>query len=118
MSHANRGPVSSFPTADAERPAADAAASPVQRVALPAGYLEYYGIQLKKDAPGERSAAADRDGRALQLRGAEEAAITDSQVHNAAAAGVSGGGGSLPHLDAIQKSFGHHDVSGVQAHTG
>jgi hypothetical protein len=30
--------------------------------------------------------------------------------------GTSGVGGSLPHLDLIQKSFGHHDVSGVTAH--
>ncbi len=38
-------------------------------------------------------------------------------VHAAASHGISGTGGSLPHLDAIQASFGHHDVSGVQAHT-
>ncbi|HEY0992897.1 MAG TPA: DUF5995 family protein, partial [Kofleriaceae bacterium] len=30
--------------------------------------------------------------------------------------GTSGAGGSLPHLDQIQASFGHHDVSGVKAH--
>ena len=27
--------------------------------------------------------------------------------------GTSGTGGPLPHLDQIQASFGHHDVSGV-----
>ncbi|HUS30153.1 MAG TPA: DUF4157 domain-containing protein [Kofleriaceae bacterium] len=32
--------------------------------------------------------------------------------------GVKGPGGQLPHLDAIQRSFGDHDVSGVQAHVG
>jgi hypothetical protein len=42
-----------------------------------------------------------------------------ANVQDTAAAGVrSGGGGALPHLDAIQRSFGHHDVSGVQAHSG
>ncbi|HSK03531.1 MAG TPA: DUF4157 domain-containing protein [Kofleriaceae bacterium] len=38
-------------------------------------------------------------------------------VHETAAAGISGAGGALPHLDAIQQSFGGHDVSGVSAHT-
>ncbi|TNF38588.1 MAG: DUF4157 domain-containing protein [Deltaproteobacteria bacterium] len=40
-----------------------------------------------------------------------------SDVHAAASAGISGNSGRLPHLDAIQRSFGGHDVSGVQAHT-
>jgi len=35
-----------------------------------------------------------------------------------ASAGVRGGGGALPHFDAIQRSFGHHDVGGVRAHVG
>lgn len=39
-------------------------------------------------------------------------------VHTQAAEGLSGGGGTLPHLDRIQKSFGGHDVSDVQAHQG
>ena len=39
-------------------------------------------------------------------------------VHAAAAKGVSGSGGQLPHLDKIQKAFGKHDVSGVDAHVG
>lgn len=30
--------------------------------------------------------------------------------------GVAGGGEPLPHLERIQASFGHHDVSGVRAH--
>ena len=33
-----------------------------------------------------------------------------------AARGVAGSGGALPHLDAIQQAFGHHDVTDVQAH--
>ena len=36
----------------------------------------------------------------------------------AAAAGVRGGGGPLPHADSIQAAFGSHDVAGVEAHTG
>lgn len=42
---------------------------------------------------------------------------TEAGVHQAAAHGLSGAGGKLPHLDAIQRSFGSHDVSSVQAHT-
>ncbi|MFO0744203.1 MAG: DUF4157 domain-containing protein [Myxococcota bacterium] len=40
------------------------------------------------------------------------------EVHAAAARGVGGGGGALPHLGAIQRAFGRHDVSDVRAHTG
>jgi hypothetical protein len=40
------------------------------------------------------------------------------EVHEAAAAGLGGGGGRLPHLDAIQASFGGHEVGGVSAHVG
>jgi hypothetical protein len=39
-------------------------------------------------------------------------------VHAAAERGTSGGGGRLPHHDAIQRSFGGHDVGGVSAHVG
>lgn len=39
------------------------------------------------------------------------------EVHEIAAAGVSGTGGALPHLEAIQSAFGRHDVSGVQAYS-
>ena len=40
------------------------------------------------------------------------------QVHEAAAMGIASGGGAMPHASAIQNSFGAHDVSGIQAHTG
>lgn len=36
----------------------------------------------------------------------------------AAEAGVRGSGGALPHIGAIQRAFGRHDVSGVGAHVG
>ncbi|MFT7583296.1 MAG: hypothetical protein ACI9MR_004983, partial [Myxococcota bacterium] len=59
----------------------------------------------------------------LQLKGASfaegEAALSPgTDVHSVAQAGVSGGGGAAPHLEAVQRSFGGHDISGVQAHTG
>ncbi|HVV87590.1 MAG TPA: DUF4157 domain-containing protein, partial [Kofleriaceae bacterium] len=42
---------------------------------------------------------------------------SDEEVHAAAADGTRGAGAALPHLDAIQRSFGRHDVSGIRAHT-
>jgi len=51
-------------------------------------------------------------------RSADGSATIDA-MHQAAAQGVSGGGGgALPHGDRIQSAFGRHDVSNVQAHTG
>ena len=52
-----------------------------------------------------------------QMRG-ERGGEDTSAVLNAAAQGVQGSGGSLPYLSAIQRSFGHHDVRGVQAFVG
>ncbi len=53
---------------------------------------------------------------AVQKKAAGEAAGGDMQA--VAQQGVRGGGAPLPHLAQIQASFGRHDVSGVQAHTG
>ena len=39
-------------------------------------------------------------------------------VHATADAGLRSASSSLPHFDAIQASFGAHDISGVKAHTG
>jgi hypothetical protein len=41
-----------------------------------------------------------------------------STVHAAAAQGVATPASALPHAEAIQRSFGRHDISSVQAHTG
>ncbi|PIE20171.1 MAG: hypothetical protein CSA66_01205 [Proteobacteria bacterium] len=63
--------------------------------------------------PGSCSAG----GGPVQARGGDVDA-EGQDVHAAAAKGIAGGGGPMPHLDKIQRSFGRHDVSGVQAHTG
>lgn len=52
--------------------------------------------------------------RAATVGGAPVGAVN---VQAAAERGIAGGGGSLPHLDTIQASFGRHDVTGVSAHT-
>ena len=52
----------------------------------------------------------------LQLRETTSVATTDDP-HVVAARGVSGSGGTLPHLETVQRAFGRHDVTGVRAHT-
>jgi hypothetical protein len=58
---------------------------------------------VQRKASGEQAQANDRAVGAFR---------------GEAARGVSGGGGPLPHLDTIQRAFGGHDVSDVQAHVG
>ncbi|HLN60073.1 MAG TPA: DUF4157 domain-containing protein [Symbiobacteriaceae bacterium] len=41
-----------------------------------------------------------------------------AQIHQAARKGVQTASGRLPHADAVQRSFGRHSISGVQAHIG
>jgi hypothetical protein len=45
-------------------------------------------------------------------------ASAGGDVHAAAAHGTSGAPTALPHIEQIQRSFGSHDVSHVQAHVG
>ena len=53
--------------------------------------------------------------KAGQERADQPAAVA---VQRTAGEGVSGSGAPLPHLSAIQASFGQHDVSSVEAHVG
>jgi Domain of unknown function (DUF4157) len=52
----------------------------------------------------------------VQLHG--NAMSSEANVQRAAARGLATPSGPLPNLDVIQRSFGRHDVSAVQAHTG
>jgi hypothetical protein len=52
----------------------------------------------------------------VQMRAGRRA--RPAAVHEVAAIGTQGSGASLPHLAAIQRSFGRHDVTGVVAHIG
>jgi outer membrane protein OmpA-like peptidoglycan-associated protein len=54
--------------------------------------------------------------RVLQRRATRNGAAGRG-AYAAAERGVAGAGAALPQLDAIQASFGHHDVRGVQAFT-
>jgi hypothetical protein len=66
-----------------------------------------------------RRQRARRDGTttdAVQLKA--EGTPTTDRTKEEAGAGVAGPGARLPHLERIQRAFGSHDVSGVQAHVG
>jgi len=52
------------------------------------------------------------------LFGRRGPASDPEQVHAAAARGTATAATQLPYLEQIQRSFGKHDVSGVQAHVG
>lgn len=51
-------------------------------------------------------------------RRADGGAEAAPSVHAAAARGVATAAASLPHLSTIQRAFGRHDISGIQAHAG
>ena len=58
-------------------------------------------------------------GRSVQLQTLQPHRVPgDDQVHTAAAGGLEGPSGSLPHLETIQRAFGRHDVTGINAHVG
>ncbi len=71
------------------------------------------------EAPAGEGASGDSaaSGGPVQMDGDGARADPDT-IHAAAADGVGGAAGRLPFADAIQQSFGGHDVSGVRAHVG
>ena len=76
------------------------------------------GGQTAGGYAAQRTALAPANqGYAVQLQALRPSSEGGS-VQQAAARGVEGGGGALPHLEAVQRSFGAHDVSGVRAHQG
>lgn len=66
-------------------------------------------------APGKQTLV----GSLIQMMPAAGGAGAESSsgVHAAAERGISGSGGALPFGDTIQRAFGGHDISGIQAHT-
>jgi len=68
------------------------------------------------DETADRSRGGTVGSRPVQRR--ETGAQAAADIHTAASQGVTGGGSLLPYADAIQRAFGAHDVSNIQAHTG
>ena len=67
--------------------------------------------------PGKRSLTQSLAGLAVQARTHGRAVEGPDPVARAAQ-GVAGAGGAYPFHDAIQASFGRHDLGDVRAHTG
>lgn len=57
-------------------------------------------------------------GHPMQARSEGGGDLAGGDVQQVAARGVAGAGAALPHLDAIQRSFGDHDLGAVRAHVG
>ena len=70
--------------------------------------------------PGQTAVAfrPDLHGAAVQREGLSGAEPTPEELHAEAARGIATPASTLPHLDAIQRSFGRHDVAEVKAHVG
>ncbi|HEX4422143.1 MAG TPA: DUF4157 domain-containing protein, partial [Kofleriaceae bacterium] len=66
--------------------------------------------------PGKRT-LVEQSFSGADVQRKETGAAPAGDVHEAAQRGTAGSGSAMPHLDAIQRSFGSHDVTGVQAHT-
>jgi hypothetical protein len=66
----------------------------------------------------DASAGSGGEPRPVQAKATGDALADPGALHQTASSGVAGGGGPLPHMDAIQQAFGRHDVAGVRAHTG
>lgn len=77
-------------------------------------------LDVQKRAEAQAAQTADVEAELGANGGPVQAvgAMSGASVPEIAAGGVSGSGGSLPHADRIQASFGRHDVSDVQAHVG
>jgi hypothetical protein len=67
-------------------------------------------------APRAGFAAAQRN-QLLPVQMKSAGPSPTSEAHTAASHGVSGAPSALPHAPQIQQAFGHHDVSGIGAHT-
>jgi hypothetical protein len=75
--------------------------------------------KVEKTQKGGRKGATQLKG--LSFKEGSDALSPRSNpdsMQQRASEGFSGGGGSLPHMDAIQASFGTHDVSDVKASVG
>ncbi|HPH64270.1 MAG TPA: DUF4157 domain-containing protein [Kofleriaceae bacterium] len=102
--------ISQLPAVDA----AVASSAPAARPVVPAttlslGLSDAEGGALPPEPDRVGAVQFDRDGAEHE---------DPAEVRQLAVAGTSGGGAELPHLAQIQKSFGHHDVTGVRAHIG
>jgi hypothetical protein len=102
--------------------------APAREVDAPIGWGEQPRVIAGHLLRGELGGAVvelidpDADDRARspvqRAASGAHAGLDDSTVQRVAAAGAAGPGAELPHLAAIQRSFGRHDVTATRAHVG
>jgi hypothetical protein len=85
---------------------------------------------VQRSASGSASLVAMPDGPrptiedlfrgSVQLRAmlGDAGAENTAAIHASAQRGIATSASPLPHAETIQRSFGRHDISGIQAHTG
>jgi hypothetical protein len=69
-------------------------------------------------SPGKRTLVEQAYAEVPRRAGADGGVHDDAAVHASAARGVATPASALPHADQIQRSFGRHDISSIQAHVG
>jgi hypothetical protein len=78
-----------------------------------------YGTNSPRSGPGKHTLTEQLPHPVQRSAGPLSSPSPDGDgVQRAAAQGVAGAGGSLPHGATIQQLFGRHDISGVEAHVG
>lgn len=75
-------------------------------------------INAHVSTPGKHTLVEAMHMSAVQRRASETGEPDAAAVHAAAARGVATSSSPLPHGDRIQRLFGRHDISAVQAHSG
>lgn len=68
--------------------------------------------------PGKQTLVQAMHMLGVQRRAGEAGKRDAAAIHDAAARGIATPSSPLPYMDRIQRLFGRHDISAVQAHTG
>ena len=76
------------------------------------------GTSSPGSGPGKRTLTEQLPAVQRAASSASAPAASGEQIQHTAAQGVAGAGGRPPHAETIQRLFGRHDVSGVEAHVG
>ena len=82
------------------------------------GQRDPQGASSSSFAPGKRTLTEQLLGQRSTGSAPTPTDTEASAVQHAAARGVAGTGSQLPHAEAIQRLFGRHDISSVEAHVG
>jgi len=103
------------------KPRLDRSGTPSRRIHVPQPSVKRPFMNASEAvATGpSHSSPVNQSGQAtVQLRAAQRPSPSATSIQNTAASGVTGASVPLPHLGAIQKSFGRHDVTKVKAYMG